>query len=147
MVNKRVHFEQIATVLSIPVEEIQLLNPQYKRGIVPGDIKPYAICLPLNYANQFIDKQDEILAYNTDTFNTRRAEIAPDFETKSAVKRSNNTSKKTSESLYTTHVVKKGQTLGGIARKYHVTIAQIKKWNNLKKSEVKQGQTLKIRKK
>ncbi|MDE6711941.1 MAG: LysM peptidoglycan-binding domain-containing protein, partial [Alistipes sp.] len=30
------------------------------------------------------------------------------------------------------HVVKKGETLGGIARKYHVTTAQIMRWNKIK---------------
>lgn len=35
-----------------------------------------------------------------------------------------------------THVVKSGETLGGIARKYGVTVSQIKKWNNLRSDRI-----------
>ena len=38
MVNQRVHLEQIAGVLNIPLDEVKLLNPQYRRDVVPGDI-------------------------------------------------------------------------------------------------------------
>jgi lysophospholipase L1-like esterase len=42
------------------------------------------------------------------------------------------------------HTVGKGQTLGGIARKYGVTVAQIKKWNNLRSDMIRVGQVLVI---
>ncbi|MGC3977346.1 MAG: hypothetical protein QM751_03390 [Paludibacteraceae bacterium] len=57
VVNERIYFEQIAGVLNMSIEELRLLNPQYKRDIVPGDIKPYPIRLPMNFANQFIEKR------------------------------------------------------------------------------------------
>lgn len=38
-VNKRVHFNQIAQVLNIPIDEIRMLNPQYRKDIIPGDNK------------------------------------------------------------------------------------------------------------
>lgn len=44
-----------------------------------------------------------------------------------------------------THVVKKGETLAGIAGKYSVSAAQIKKWNSLKKDTLKYGQRLVIK--
>jgi len=42
--------------------------------------------------------------------------------------------------------VKKGDTLTGIARKHHVTVANLKKWNNLKSDKIQIGQTLIIKK-
>ncbi len=42
------------------------------------------------------------------------------------------------------HYVKSGETLGGIARKYGVTVAQIKKWNNLKSDRINVKQRLLI---
>lgn len=45
------------------------------------------------------------------------------------------------------HPVKQGQTLGGIAGKYGVTVAQIKKWNNLSSDRIYVGQKLVIYKK
>ena len=44
-VTRRVHLKQISDVLQIPIEEIRSLNPQYRRDIIPGNIRPYASCL------------------------------------------------------------------------------------------------------
>lgn len=43
--------------------------------------------------------------------------------------------------------VKKGDTLTKIASKYHVSVANLKKWNNLKTDRIREGQTLTIQKK
>ena len=43
------------------------------------------------------------------------------------------------------HVVKKGETLGEIASKYHVTTTELVSWNRLKKSNIISGQRLKVR--
>ncbi|MBR6885958.1 MAG: LysM peptidoglycan-binding domain-containing protein [Bacteroidales bacterium] len=40
--------------------------------------------------------------------------------------------------------VKSGDTLGGIARKYHTTVKQIKSWNNLRSDRINIGQRLKV---
>lgn len=45
-----------------------------------------------------------------------------------------------------THVVKSGDTLSQIARKYGVTVKQIKTWNNLKSDNIQIGQKLIIKK-
>lgn len=46
----------------------------------------------------------------------------------------------------TIYRVKSGDTLGKIARKYGVTVRQIKTWNGLKSDMIRIGQRLKIRK-
>ena len=48
--------------------------------------------------------------------------------------------------MTTKHKVKKGDTLSGIAAKYHVSVANLKKWNNLKSDKIQIGQTLIIKK-
>ncbi|MCO6472374.1 MAG: LysM peptidoglycan-binding domain-containing protein [Melioribacteraceae bacterium] len=42
------------------------------------------------------------------------------------------------------YVVKRGDTLGGISEKFDVTIAQIRKWNNLNSNRINAGQVLSI---
>lgn len=42
--------------------------------------------------------------------------------------------------------IKKGDTLSKIAAKHHVTVADLKKWNNLKNDNIFEGQTLIIKK-
>ncbi len=43
------------------------------------------------------------------------------------------------------YTVKSGDTLGAIAIRYHVTVKQIKKWNNLRSDMIRIGQKLQIR--
>lgn len=40
------------------------------------------------------------------------------------------------------HIVKKGETLGAIARKYHISVKQLKQWNNLKSDRISINQKL-----
>lgn len=40
--------------------------------------------------------------------------------------------------------VKKGDTISGIAKKYHISVAELKKWNGLTNNNIKAGQTLKL---
>lgn len=137
MVHRRIHLEQIANVLNLPIEEVRLLNPQYRKDIVPGDIKPYEICLPLNYTNTFIQKIDEITAYKADELiNNRRSQI----EIQQAAE--NSIPGGAGKVIY--YKVKSGQSLGQIAAKFGISVKKLKSWNNIKKSTIRKGQTLKI---
>ena len=66
VVNRDVHFEQIAHVLNMSVDQLKELNPQYRRNIVNGNTKPSIIKLPSTMVNSFIDNEESIYAYNTD---------------------------------------------------------------------------------
>ena len=132
--NKRMHLQQVAHVLDIPIELLRNLNPQYRRDILPGG-KYYTLCLPVQYAELFIVKENEVLAYKADELiNNRRAEI--DLAQKSShTYGSGNV-------IY--YKVRSGNTLGGIAQKYRVSVSQLKRWNNLKGTTIRIGQTLRI---
>ena len=44
-----------------------------------------------------------------------------------------------------THIVKKGDTLGAIARRYHVTVKQLMNWNKIKNvNALRIGQRLRV---
>ena len=132
--NKRMHLLQVAHVLDIPIELLRNLNPQYRRDILPGG-KYYTLCLPVQYAELFVVKENEVLAYKADELiNNRRAEI--DLAQKSShTYGSGNV-------IY--YKVRSGNTLGGIAQKYRVTVSQLKRWNNLKGTTIRIGQILRI---
>ena len=40
--------------------------------------------------------------------------------------------------------IKSGDTLGSIARRYHVTVSNLKKWNNLRSDSIRAGRYLTI---
>ena len=75
VVNRDVHLEQIAKVLDLDIEMLRSLNPQYRRDIVPGATKSYAIRLPMADTGRFIDMQDSIYSYRTSELLTKRAVV------------------------------------------------------------------------
>ena len=42
------------------------------------------------------------------------------------------------------HTVRKGETLGGIATRYRISVAKLKAWNNLSSNNIRAGQKLKV---
>lgn len=130
MTNQRIHLKQISEVLQIPIEELRSLNPQYKHDLIPAnDKKHYAVVLPLKQVNAYIDKKEEILAFQAEqlTSQTAVAKIA-----------------EADLSTATVHRVRSGDTLSGIAKKYRVSVAQLKKWNHLNGTTIRIGQKLRI---
>ena len=75
VVDRDVHLEQIAKVLDLDIEMLRSLNPQYRRDIVPGNTKKYAIRLPMADTGRFIDMQDSIYSYRAGELLTKRAVV------------------------------------------------------------------------
>lgn len=132
----RQHLKQIADNIDIPLAELRRLNPQYPRDIIPGG-KAYAICLPIEKAGLYIDKQDTILAYQAkELIHNRRNEIELLHRT--------SVNGGYSINGVTYYKIKEGDTLGGIAKKFRVSVKQLKAWNGLKSDMIHAGKTLKI---
>ena len=137
-VNKRVHFEQISAVLNIPMEELRVLNPQYRKDEIPGDIHPYTLTLPSQQIYSYIVSEDSIVAHNAALY-ARREVVEP--ANPSTV--SDNTTT-TTQLVVKYHKVGRNETISQVARRYGVSVAQIKKWNGLRSNKLKRGQSLKI---
>ena len=75
VLNRDVHFEQIAGVLGVDVKMIEELNPQYRRSVVNGNNRPSTLRLPMNLATQFIDNEDSIYAHRAEELLTKRTEV------------------------------------------------------------------------
>lgn len=133
---QRLHLQQVSESLGIDMEELRRLNPQYSRDILPGG-NAYSLCLPAEKVGAFIDHQDSILAYKADSLiNNRRAEIDMAKVTSiTGAYRVNGV---------TYYTIKNGDTLGGIAKKFHCSIKQIKQWNGLRNDNIRAGKKLKI---
>lgn len=79
-ITQRVHFDQISKVLDIPVEELRILNPQYRADVVPGSVShPYHLILPSQQVHAYIMSEDAILAYEADKY-ARRVTADPGRE-------------------------------------------------------------------
>lgn len=133
-VNNRLHFNSIAQVLNIPVEELQVMNPQYRQQIIPGDLKPYTLRLPSQLVYNFLMLEDSIIAES--------AKLAPRSVVEISQPDSGNGSGYREVTKW--HKVRRGETLASIANKYGVTTRQLRRWNGLKSSKVAKGRNLKI---
>lgn len=130
-INKLMHLGQISSTIDLPIETLRQLNPQYKLDIIPATTKPYTLVLPQRYVMQYIAHEPEIQAKDSMYL---KEYINPV-----------NIDKKRQERSGSVYVVKKGDTLGAIARRYRVTTAQIMRWNKLKSAhKLRIGQRLRI---
>ena len=73
--SRDVHFEQIAHVLGISIEQLQNLNPQYRQNLVNGQAQPATLRLPASLVNVFIDKEDSVYAYNPKSYKPKRTVV------------------------------------------------------------------------
>jgi len=127
-IKDRLTFDQITAYTGVNTEQLQFLNPVYKRNIIPADVEnPRVLRLPNSAIGVFLANQDgiktHIPAYVKDTL-----AITPPIP------------------VVEHHVVRKGEFLGNIAGKHNVSVAQIMDWNNLRSSNIQPGQKLIIRK-
>ena len=167
MIRDRVHFDQISHVLDIPVEELRVLNPQFRADIIPGSAeRQYTLVLPSQQCHAYLMSEEDIQEYEKEKYARRltvepgdepnaqlAAEIAgeapvedntlPTLQAKPVETNSSNSAGSTTE-VSALHKVEPGQTLSSIARMYEVTPDQIKQWNSLTRNAVRTGQMLRI---
>ena len=128
-INKQLHLKQVSELTGAPLEELKDLNPQYRHEIIPGHEREYILRLPYNYTNLFIEFEDSVYKHKADVyFNPATIKKIKDG----------------GDGEMIIYKVKSGDYLGKIAGKYRVSVAQIKKWNNLKSNDIRVGQRLTI---
>ena len=133
-INKNLHFKQIAEVCGTDIEEIRALNPQFIKDIIPGENETYILRLTNNTITKFLEKEEEVYNHDVDKYFPK---VDIDKMLKEA--KENN-----GAGNLIRHKIKDGETLGGIALKYKVSVKQIMKWNNMKNSNIRAGKYLKI---
>ena len=142
-VNDRVSFHQISQVLNIPLEEIRLLNPQYRTDVIPGNIKPYNLVLPKQQIESYSMAREKILKYHRNQF-ARRDEVQPG-DVKNIVGEEKDEIPNDG-TIY--HTVIEGEDLQDIASRYGMSLNELLASNNIRyEDEVEDGDVLKIKRK
>lgn len=155
---ERVHFNQISKVLDIPVEELRILNPQFRADVIPGSVEsPYTLILPSQQIHAYLMSEDEIRNFEPDKYGKRETvdpgevpadamlavedtSIWPEDQGESDVALAASQGKPS----IIVHKVTAGESLASIAEKYNVTPEEIKRSNNLRRNAVRVGQQLRI---
>ena len=140
-VTQNLHFEQIAELCNVPLDEVKSLNPQYKKQIIPGTTKPCTLRLPQGAISAFIDKQDTIYAHRADELFRNRKTVAVK-EITPATRRQ--TSAIAGKGKLTYYKIKSGDTLSSIAEKLGVRVRDIQQWNGMSNTRISAGKQLKI---
>ncbi len=120
-------FEQISEYMHIDMEDIKFLNPAYKQGIIPASAnKPYVLRLPREKIGYFIDHEQAIY----------------DFKSSKGIEREKLQAKIKAAKQRSIHIVRRGDNLGSIARKYRTSVSRIKAWNGMRSTRIYPGQRL-----
>ena len=121
--------EQVAEFMNIDIDDLRFLNPLYRHDIIPAsDTQTFTLFLPRDKTWYFIEHEQEIYGYKTQKGIEREKLLAK-------IKKLNER---------TIHIVRRGENLGLIARKYHTSVRKIKAWNSMRSTRIYPGQKLVI---
>ncbi|MBL1281266.1 MAG: transglycosylase SLT domain-containing protein [Fluviicola sp.] len=135
--SKGVHFSTISKLLSMEEEEIERLNPIYKKNYIPKTQPNQCISLPLQKVGELVTLEDSLYAMEASGYVKERPKQTNSNSTKP---------KTTVAGSYTYHKVRSGETLGTIAGKYRTTVSTIQRMNGLRSTKIYVGQRLKVKK-
>lgn len=155
---ERIHFNQISKVLDIPVEELRILNPQFRADVIPGTAEsPYTLILPSQQIHAYLMSENDIRNFEPDKYGKRNV-VEPGEVPNDAMLAVEDTevwpedmgeadvalAAAQGKPSIIVHKVAAGESLASIAEKYGVSPADIKKSNNLRRNAVRVGQQLRI---
>lgn len=132
-VDNKMSIEKLAIALGTTSEEIKQYNPSLKRGVIPFNTEGTVLTLPYHHAVKVAS-----LRYDS-AFNMKLdANLI-------AMNRTSSSSKEIGSDKII-YKVKSGDYLAKIAKKYDVSVAELKKWNKktIRGNKVSKGQKLTI---
>ncbi|CDS92458.1 lytic transglycosylase domain-containing protein [Sphingobacterium faecium] len=131
-VDKFISIAEVAKAINVSEESLKLLNPAYKKGVVNGSDEIHRrLIIPA--LGDGINKDQLYIALNTTVEAPVQSIAAVDADIRKNSKGSAQPSR---------HQVRRGETLAIIARKYDVSVQNLKAWNNVSGSSVKAGTSL-----
>jgi len=151
IIHDKLHFGQISGMLGVRVDELRTLNPQYKKDIIPGNIKPMSLRLSGDYAAKFAENEQAVYTYLDSVYFSpqKNLEIARQSVPTNPSRYANYTPEPCDNSVPAgssklTYTVKQGDTFGFIANWYGVKVAKLKCWNNISRDRLNVGQKLTV---
>jgi membrane-bound lytic murein transglycosylase D len=126
-VRELLSFDQLNEMLGIPMEDLKFFNPQFKKGIIPATAEnPYILRIPSDFIGPYLNNELELYA----------------FKTKKGIERETLMEEIKKVSDQSVHIVRSGENLSVIAKRYRVSVKQLQAWNNLRSTNLRIGQKL-----
>lgn len=127
-VKNKLTFASLSKVLDISVEDLEYLNPSYRKQLIPATGEFNTLVLPKQKVGLF-------LANETDLYNMNQEIYTPAV---AAVEKITTTGEQKK------HTIKSGETLSSIASKYRCSVSDLKDWNKLKGNTIHPGDKLTV---
>lgn len=127
-VNDRVDFKVAAKYLDAPLEDLVYLNPRYIHKVIPNNETANCLYLPKDKIGDYLANEDSIIHYSREFKKVYDKQIFAS----------------SGEGRRITYRVRSGDYLGKISRKFGCKVSDIKKWNRLRRNNLKIGQRLVI---
>ena len=131
--NHEVDLERLAEISGICIEDIEELNPSILKRRIPASHKHYALKVPKSNA--------EFLAENMEWISDS---VGTAYSPSRLVAGYGGGNPNTENGEKITYRVRSGDALGTIARRYNVTVSDLKSWNGLYSNLIRVGQQLSI---
>ena len=135
-IHRNLHFRQISEVIGIPLDELQYLNPKYYNEIIPGASGTCTLIVPSSWTAAF-------MAAEPDSLYSHKASVYLSDQVIKGIE-TGVSSGSTGSGSRTVHVVRSGDTLSHIARKYRTSVKQLMNWNHLRSDRLSIGQKIYI---
>jgi membrane-bound lytic murein transglycosylase D len=174
LITKRIHLSAVTQQTGIPVEELQRLNPELRRSIVPSLTGPgYSLKVPLGMASLVEEHHPKLVVWTqpppppTEWYQVRRGEslsvVAKRFGMKvSQLKDMNNLSSNIirvgtklrvrggvgeddSDTEITWYRVRSGDSLGNIATRFRMSVNTLMRLNSLSSHTIYPGDRLRVK--
>ncbi|MFW5757055.1 MAG: LysM peptidoglycan-binding domain-containing protein [Bacteroidota bacterium] len=126
-ISKQLSLRVISDFIDIPLDHLRFLNPTFKQNIIPENSKnPYYLRIPKSHTGVFLANADTIYNHKTPEQIEQEERAALLSQT-------------------TVHIVRSGEVLGSIARRYGTSVRQIQSLNNMRGTLIRPGQRLIVR--
>lgn len=116
-----VSLSKIASKTGIQLSMLKKLNPHLRRGMTPASSKTYTLWVPDGRAGVVADARSALEKYRVRAKKTRSLASRKGY-----------------------HIVRRGQSLSTIARRYGISVARLKRLNGLRSSKIQAGKRLRI---
>ncbi|MFV0590616.1 MAG: transglycosylase SLT domain-containing protein [Draconibacterium sp.] len=140
MVNDYLHFDQVVASLGMEKEELKVLNPMYRREVIPAKLeKPYPLILPNDKLMAFIDKDTAVFACEREKYFPNNTLVNPTTSSSSYFTPVDIKGK--DKVIYT---VKSGDNVGYISSWFKVRSSDLRYWNDIHRDMIRVGQKLAV---
>ena len=133
-VSRNVRLERIAELCDISQEELRALNPQYRTSLIPGESHACTLRLPTAAVSAFLEAGDSIYV------SVGEIKSVPDVPVATQSKRRDR-----GRAGGTSVTVRRGDTLGEIARRNHTTVSRLKQLNGIRGTNIRAGQKIRVK--